>query len=60
MILQVLETTNGFCSAYKFLLEALYCLSAPRKYPSAIFCSQDQRSKKSQLQLSHKITMAVL
>jgi len=22
-------------------LEALYCLTAPRKYPSVIFCSQD-------------------
>jgi len=40
IILQVLEAPNAFCSAKKFLLEALYWLTAPRKYPSVIFCSQ--------------------
>jgi len=43
----------------KFLLEALCWLTAPRKYPSVIFCCQDSRSKKSEHQISHKITMAV-
>jgi len=28
-----------------FLLEALHWLTAPRKYPSVIFCSQDQRRR---------------
>jgi len=41
MILQVLGAKVGFVPSIKFLLEGLYCLSAPRKYPSVIFCSQD-------------------
>jgi len=31
----------GFVPPKKILLEALYWLTAPRKYPSVIFCSQD-------------------
>jgi len=31
----------SFVPLKKFLLEALCWLTAPRKYPSVIFCSQD-------------------
>jgi len=31
----------GFVRLKKILLAALYWLTAPRKYPSLIFCSQD-------------------
>jgi len=31
----------GFVPHKKYLLEALRWLTAPRKYPSVIFCSQD-------------------
>jgi len=30
-----------FLRLKKFLLEALYWFTAPRKYPSVIFCSHD-------------------
>jgi len=31
----------GFVLPIKFLLEALYWLTAPRKHPSVVFCPQD-------------------
>jgi len=46
----------GFVPPKKILLEALYWLTAPRKYPSVMLSRQ---TKKSQHQLSHEITMAV-
>jgi len=49
----------GFVPPKNILLETLYWLPAPRKYPSVIFWSQDLQSKKSQHHISHKIAMAV-